>query len=456
MTKRLPPVQRNDDILLSIHGIGSEGQGVGRYEGFTVFVPFALPGETVRAHIIKVSSGFAAGKLISVEEKSPYRIDAPCSEFGRCGGCTLMHLSYPEQLKYKREEVYNALSRIGGVAEPKVYDTLGMENPCRYRNKGSFPFAKDQNGNACFGFYAQRSHRLIPLSDCYIQRDETLRTAQAVCDWANENRVSVYDEKTGKGVLRHVMVRVSDVNGAVMAVVVTTGKLPNKDALVSMLRERIPTLTGIIHNVNREDTNVIFGSEFRTVWGSDRLSCQISDLAFDVSAPSFLQVNPEQTEVLYGAALSALSLSGTERVADVYCGIGTISLMLAKHAAYVDGIEIVPEAIEDAKKNASKNSIQNARFHCAPAEEMLPKLVKDGFRPDAVVIDPPRKGCERPVLDALIHSGLEKLVYVSCNPATLARDVKILTEGGFKLQYAQPVDMFPHTAHVETVVALSR
>lgn len=456
MTKRLPPVQRNDDITLTIHGLGSEGQGIGKYEGFTVFVPFALPGETVRAHIIKVSSGFAVGKLLSVEEKSPNRIAPVCAEFGRCGGCSVMHLAYVEQLQFKRDEVYAALTRIGGFSDPKVLPALGMDDPKSYRNKGSFPFAADAAGKVAFGFFAPRSHRLIPLTDCAIQRDETLLCAKAVADWANRCGVSAYDEKTGRGVLRHVMARVSNENGAVMAVVVTTGKLPHREELVAILRERVSGLCGIIHNKNREDTNVIFGKEFSTVWGNDRLPCTIAGLRFDVSAPSFLQVNPKQTEVLYQAALNALSLKGTERVADVYCGIGTISLMLAKHAASVDGIEIVPEAIEDAKQNAAKNGITNARFHCAPAEIALPKLVKDGFRPDAVVIDPPRKGCERPVLDALIACGAQKLVYVSCNPATLARDAKILAEGGYSLVYAQPVDMFPQTSHVETVALFIR
>jgi len=456
VTKRLPPVQRNDDITLTVHAIGSEGQGIGRYKGFTVFVPFALPGETVRTHIIKVTSGYAVGKLLSVEEKSPNRIEARCPEFGRCGGCTLMHLSYAEQLKFKQEEVHNALTRIGGFNAPRVFVTLGMENPDFYRNKGSFPFASNTDGTVSFGFYAQRSHRLVALSDCAIQREETLLCAQAVCDWANRCGVAAYDEKSGRGVLRHVMARVSDENGAVMAVIVTTGKLPYREELIGILRERVPGLCSIIHNKNKEDTNVIFGKEFHTVWGKDRLPCVICGLQFNVSAASFLQVNPQQTEVLYQAALDALSLNGTERIADVYCGIGTISLMLARHAAFVDGIEVVPEAIADARQNAEKNRITNVRFHCAPAEEALPKLVSDGFHPDAVVIDPPRKGCERPVLDALISCGVKRLVYVSCNPATLARDAKILAEGGFSLVSAQPVDMFPQTAHVETVVLLSR
>lgn len=456
MTKRLPPVQRNDEITLRIHGLGSEGQGIGRYEGFTVFVPFALPDETVRAHIIKVTSGYAVGKLLSVEEKSPGRIAPICPEFGRCGGCSFMHLSYSEQLKFKRDEVYSALTRIGGFIDPTVHPVLGMDEPFSYRNKGSFPFAADAEGNVTFGFFAARSHRLIPLADCAIQHEQTLLCAKAVADWANQYKVSAYDEKTGRGLLRHVMARVSEQNGAVMAVIVTTGKLPHRSALIEMLQERVPGLTGIIHNINRDDTNVIFGREFHTLWGKDRLPCTIAGLHFDVSAPSFLQVNPKQTEVLYHAALDALSLRGNERIADVYCGIGTISLMLAKHAAYVDGIEIVPEAIEDAKQNAIKNNIANVRFHCAPAEAVLPKLVKDGFRPEAVVIDPPRKGCERAALDALIACETKKIVYVSCNPATLARDAQILAEGGFSLEYAQPVDMFPHTAHVETVALLRR
>ena len=338
---------------------------------------------------------------------------------------------------------------------PEVREALGMQFPYFYRNKGSFPFA-NLDGRVSFGFFAPRSHRLIPLSACSIQEDKTLLVAEAVCDWANQFQIPAYDETLQTGTLRHVMARVSAANGEVMAAIVTKGKLPQKEVLIEHLRNRIPGLVSILHNRNDAETNVIFGPEFSTLWGKDRLYDTICGLRFAVSAASFLQVNPQQTEVLYHAALNALQLEGTERVADVYCGIGTISLLLARHAAQVDGIETVPEAIADAIFNAQENAIKNVEFHCGNAEDVLPQLVREGYHPDAVLIDPPRKGCERPVLDALLACGAKRLVYVSCNPSTLARDVRVLVDGGFRFVYAQPVDMFPQTAHVETVCLLSK
>ncbi len=454
MPQKTPPLKRNDEIELTVDAFGSEGQGIGRYDGFAVFVPFALPGETVRVHIIKATASYAIGKLLSISVKSPCRAEPKCSHFGRCGGCTLMHLDYEAQLMFKRDMVASALTRIGGLMAPEMREALGMQFPYFYRNKGSFPFA-NLDGRVSFGFFAPRSHRLIPLSDCSIQEDKTLLVAEAVCDWANQFQIPAYDETLQTGTLRHVMARVSAANGEVMAAIVTKGKLPQKEVLIEHLRNRIPGLVSILHNRNDAETNVIFGPEFSTLWGKDRLYDTICGLRFAVSAASFLQVNPQQTEVLYHAALNALQLEGTERVADVYCGIGTISLLLARHAAQVDGIETVPEAIADAIFNAQENAIKNVEFHCGNAEDVLPQLVREGYHPDAVLIDPPRKGCERPVLDALLACGAKRLVYVSCNPSTLARDVRVLVDGGFRFVYAQPVDMFPQTAHVETVVLLS-
>ena len=455
LKQRKPPLGRNDTLELTIDTLGAEGQGIGRYKGYAVFVPFALPGETVQTRIIKATSSYAVGKLVSISKNSPSRVDPPCPHFGRCGGCTLMHLSYSEQLSYKRDLVASTLTRLGGFRKPNVLPALGMNAPYSYRNKGSFPFA-NVDGRAAFGFFAPRSHRLIPLSDCAIQKDETLLVAETVCGWANEYGIPAYDETTHTGALRHVMARVSEVTGEVMAVVVTNGKLLQQEALIERLRERVPGIVSIVHNQNDKDTNVILGAQFKTIWGKSRIADSICGLRFSVSAASFLQVNPQQTEKLYRAALDALNPGGGERIADVYCGIGTISLLLAQHAGHVDGIESVPEAVEDAIQNARGNGIDNLSFHCGNAEEVLPQLVRAGLRPDAVVLDPPRKGCERPVLDALLACGAERIVYVSCNPATLARDARILADGGFHLISAQPVDMFPQTSHVETVVLLSK
>lgn len=454
MQKQVPPLQRNDTLELAIDTLGSEGQGIGRYNGYTVFVPFALPGERVRAHIIKATSSYAVGKLLEVIQKSANRVEPACTCFGRCGGCSLLHLAYPEQLLYKQEAVSSALKRIGGFQSPNVFPTIGMDFPYSYRNKGSFPFA-NVAGRVAFGFFAPRSHRLIPFSNCPIQRDAPLQVAQTVCDCANELGITAYDETTHSGSLRHVVARVS-ATGEIMTILVTKGELAQKERFIARLRACIPGLVSIVYNRNDADTNVIFGAHFETIWGKPYIEDVICGLHFRVSAASFLQVNAKQTEKLYHTAVHALQLHGTERIVDLYCGIGTISLLLAQHAAHVDGIEFVPEAIKDAEENAKLNGIKNAGFHCGAAEEILPRLVQNGLHPDAVVLDPPRKGCEPPVLEALLASGAQKIVYVSCNPATLARDARILADGGFQLVSAQPVDMFPQTAHVETVALLSK
>ncbi len=449
-----PPVEKNDDIELDISALTSEGQGVGRIEGYTVFVPYALRGERVRAHVIKVTSGYAVAKLTEIIKKSDDRVENDCPAYPRCGGCTLRHLSYPAQLREKTAQVVDALTRLGKFTDPQVMPCLGMEKPEHYRNKGSFPLGYDEELMVRPGFFAKRSHRIVPVDNCSIQPEGVLEAAAAVAEWANRYSIPPYDELSRKGVLRHVMARVSD--EGVLVLVVTTGKLPHGDALVELLRERVPGLKGVVHNVNSRDTNVILGDTFNTLWGNDRLGTTIAGHSFCASMASFLQVNPVQTEVLYSKALEFLSLNGDERMADVYCGIGTITLMLAEHAAHVTGIECVPEAIEDARANAKSNGVANVDFICDTAESALPKLVAEGLRLDAAVIDPPRKGCERAALDALVDSGVERIVYVSCNPATLARDCRILADRGYALVKAQPVDMFPHTSHVETVCLLTR
>ena len=447
-----PPVEKNDDIELTITALSSEGQGIGRIDGYTVFVPYALAGEKVRAHVIKVTSGYAVAKLTEILEKSAERTENTCLVYPRCGGCTLRHLAYSAQLEAKTTQVRDALARLGKFENPVVLPCIGMDNPERYRNKGSFPMGYDDKFNVVPGFFAQRSHRIVPIADCAIQSSEVMAVTSAVAEWANMYSIPTYDETTRKGLLRHAMARTSA--EGVLALVVTSGKLPHSDALVELLRQKIPNLTGVVHNVNSKDTNVILGDKFITLWGSDRLNTKIAGHSFNASMASFLQVNPVQTEVLYSKALEFLALEGGEQVADVYCGIGTITLMLAEHAAHVTGIECVPAAIVDAKANAKNNGISNVDFICDTAESALPVLVSEGMKLDAAVIDPPRKGCERPALDALADSGVDRIVYVSCNPATMARDCRILADRGYKLIKAQPVDMFPHTHHVETVALL--
>lgn len=446
-------MSKNDDITLEITGMTAEGAGVGRYEGFAVFVPNALPGETVAAHIIKVTKGYAVGKLTEVLKESPERAVPPCPLYFRCGGCSLQHMSYEAQLEFKRVQVRDALTRIGGFNGVFVRHTIGMRDPLKYRNKGSFPFG-EADGRPCWGLYAARSHRLIPADDCVIERPEAVLAANAVRDWAEANRVSIYNEESCSGVLRHVVTRA--LTGGTAVCVVTTGELPHEEDLVERLKKALPELRSIVHNINRRDTNVICGDEYRTVWGEDTVTQSICGMEFEVSAESFLQVNPEQTEKLYKLAVDGLGLTGRETVADVFCGIGTISLLLAGSAGSVVGIEYVEKAIEDAKRNAERNGIENAEFFCGAAEKLLPRLVREGRKFDAVVLDPPRKGADAMVLEAIAASGAAKIAYVSCDPATLARDLKILHGFGYNIDSVQPVDMFPMTGHIETITLITR
>ena len=449
MQKAEPPVKKNEEITLCIDGMTTEGAGVGRTNGYAVFVSGALPGETVGAHIIKVTSGYAVGKLTDISVPSPERTAPRCPAYAACGGCTLQHMAYPAQLLSKRQAVYDALSRLGGLDAPNVLPTLGMDDPWRYRNKGSFPFARCGSATM-YGFYAPHSHRLVPLFDCPIQDERVMDLVRRVNGWANENRIPPYDETTGGGALRHVMARVSR-TGERLLTVVTRGPLSHKDALLDALEG----VESVWHNRNDADTNVIFGETFTLLAGSARIRETIGDLRFSVSPQSFLQVNPVQTERLYEAAVSLLDPKPEQTVLDAYCGIGTISLLLAGRVKRVIGVEIVAPAVEDAKQNARVNGIQNAEFLCDGVENALPRLL--AHEPiDAVVLDPPRKGCEPAVLDAIGKSGLARVVYVSCSPSTLARDCRVLADYGFSLLAAQPVDMFPHTAHVETVVLMSR
>ena len=454
MTVRQPPVQRNDDITLTIDALGAEGQGIGRVDGYAVFVPGALPGEHVRAHMIKAGSAFGVGKLMGIEAPAPERAVPPCAIFAACGGCTLQHMEYSAQLAYKRKVIEDALVRIGGLKEVCVSPVLGMDDPLRYRNKGSFPLANTGH-RVETGFFSPRSHRLVPMQDCLIQQQSVLQAAFAVRDWANEQRIPAYEEQTGNGLLRHVVARTS-CTGEVMAIVVATGTLPHKQELLEILRQRVAGLTSVYLNIQRANSNVILGNDYRLLWGKERMEEQLCGLSFLLGPASFLQVNPVQTERLYMIALDLLALTGGERVVDAYCGIGTITLLLAQRAREVIGIENVPEAVEDARRNAQRNGMQNAQFLCEESEAALPRLLSEGLAFDALVMDPPRKGADEAFLRAVIESGVRRVLYISCNPATLARDCRILTDGGYRVQAVQPVDMFPHTVHVETVVLMSR
>lgn len=447
------PVNKNDNIILEITAMGSNGQGIGRYDGFAVFVPFTLVGETVNAHIIKVYNSYAVAKLIEVITASPHRVEPTCPVFGRCGGCALQHMDYVAQLEYKRIQVRDAMERIGGFSGVDVSPTVGMEQPLRYRNKGSFPFGRTNDGIS-WGLYAPRSHRLISIDDCIIERKEAVEAANAVREWASLCNVAVYNEETGDGVLRHVVIRT--VSDGVSVTVVTTGALPHSDRLVELVRQHVPSVRSIVHNRNPLNTNVIMGSLNTLLYGEPSLCETICGTRFAVSVESFLQVNPIQAEVLYGLATDGLRVDESDYVIDLYCGIGTITLMLAKHAGRVLGIESVERAISDARRNADVNGISNVEFICGNAEDVLPKLIACGNSPTAISLDPPRKGADPAVLDAIIRSAVDRVAYVSCNPATLARDCSILRNGGYLVESVQPVDMFPMTHHVECVVLMSR
>ena len=451
---KLMPLNKNDDIELRIDSLGSEGQGVGRYEGMAVFVPFALPNELVKAHIIKVAKNYAVGKLIKVIEPSKVRREPRCSAFTRCGGCNLMHMDYAAQLEYKRDLVENAFARIAKIEGVHVENTIGMDEPYHYRNKAAFPFAM-VDGRMCFGFFAPRSHRLIPIDGCFIEQEPLYNVASAVHCWAEENDIQPYDEETGSGTIRHVVSRITT-SGDIMAVIVTKGRPKKLNKLVDMLKERCEGIKSIILNRNDEDTNVIFGRSYETLWGEDSLTENLCGFEFSVSAASFLQVNPVQTECLYAQVEAFLPEKDGFEAIDVYCGTGTISMILSKRAKHVTGIENIKPAVEDAARNAERNGAGNADFICADAAEALPELIEKGTRPDVIVIDPPRKGCDKAVLNAITGSAVQRVIYVSCDPATLARDVRILVDGGYSIQKVQPIDMFPQTAHVETVCLLSK
>ncbi|MCH5278888.1 MAG: 23S rRNA (uracil(1939)-C(5))-methyltransferase RlmD [Christensenellaceae bacterium] len=446
-------LSRNDEIELTIDALGSEGQGIGRYCGMAVFVPLALVGEKVKVRIERVTNSYAEGKLLSINEEAVERVLTKCAAYPECGGCDLLHMNYDAQLEFKRTRVRDAMERIGGFKGIEVKQTLGMEVPCRYRNKASFPFAEKENV-VVSGYFAKKSHRIIPVTECMIQHEISMKVLRIVTEWANRFHIQPYDERTREGILRHVVARTTA--GGAMVVIVTTGKLPHSTELIEMLTNAVPEIRSIIHNVNPSNTNLILGRNNKTIFGVDTIIEKISGLKFEVSVQSFLQVNPIQTLRLYMQAIEQLNLSSNDDIIDLYCGIGTISLLMAGRVNSVLGIECVESAVSDAKRNAVLNGITNASFICGKAESLLPRLIEDGKHADALVLDPPRKGADKPALDAIIASNIPRIAYISCNPATLARDCRILADGGYGIESVQPVDMFPMTHHVETVVLMLR
>lgn len=434
-----------------IDGYSSEGLGIARVNGAVVFVPHAVRGEEIDLRITKVMKTSYAGEIVKIHNPSPERMEPECPYAGKCGGCAYRHLTYPEELWAKRQRVQDALTRIGGL-ELTVEEILGAKNPEHYRNKSQYPVGADGS----IGFFQARTHKVVPIRRCLIQTEAADRTAQAVGEWMRRYKISAYDETTGKGLVRHVCVRVNRKGESLCCVVVNGNKVPREPELAAYVTAAVPHTVGVLLNSNTRRGNVVLGDKYRTLFGRNYLMDTLCGLEFKLSMPSFYQVNRDQAEVLYGKALEFAGLTGNETVLDLYCGIGTITLCLAKAAKRVIGAEIVPPAIRDAKENALRNHVENAEFFCGDAADIAAKLESDGLRPDVVTVDPPRKGLAPEVIASVAAMGPEKVVYVSCDPATLGRDVKIFREFGYEAKRAAAVDMFPGTAHVETVVLLSR
>ncbi|MCB2361903.1 23S rRNA (uracil(1939)-C(5))-methyltransferase RlmD [Clostridium estertheticum] len=450
------PVKKNEDYIITIDNLGYEGEGVGKIDGFTVFVAGAIVGEKVLIKIVKISKNFGFGKLLEIIEKSISRIEPVCDIYKSCGGCNLQHIDYAAQLDFKTNRVNQVINRIGKLEKVIVHPTLGMESPYNYRNKVQLP-ASNKNGEVKIGFYAARSHDIINMENCYIQDSVADIVVKLTRKWIKEFNIQCYNEENHQGILRHVMIRKGSKTGQVMVVLITNGKsLPYKEEFIAIITKKIKGIVSVIQNINSEKTNVILGETCLTLWGKDTITDYIGEFKFEVSPLSFFQVNSVQTEVLYDKVLEYANLSGGEVVLDAYCGTGTISLFLSQMAKKVYGVEIVPQAIENAKINAKVNNVENTEFLVGEAEVIIPKLINDGVIADVVVVDPPRKGCDKTLLEAISNMGPKSIVYVSCDPGTLARDLGILNELGYITKEIQPVDMFPQTAHIECVVKLYR
>lgn len=437
----------------------SEGSGVGRIDGIAVFVPMASCGDVLRVKIIKTAKTYAVGKIEEIVKKSPHRTDAPCAYYEKCGGCTLMHESYAHQLEIKKQQVEDALVRLGGFKDICVEDTLSSCVPQFYRNKMVFPIGGEK-GNAIGGFYAPKSHRIIPLNSCLLGEKLAIDALCAVLKYINEEKIAPYNEETHSGTVRRLMIRTAKNTGEAMAVISVKNEKPiNKEKLIKALldiQNEKYRFVSIVINVNKEKNNLVLGDKNIVIYGKESITDTLLGIKFKISPHSFFQVNPVQTEKLYQKAIEFASLSGKETVLDLYCGAGTISLACAENAKKVIGVEIVSEAISDAKFNAENNNIKNAEFILGEAEKIAPSLAKDGIKPDVIIVDPPRKGLDDGAIGAIGEMMPKRVVYVSCNPSTLARDLKKLTEFGYKIEKVQPVDMFSQTAHVETVVLLQR
>lgn len=450
-------LKKNEECIIHIDDMGNDGEGIGKYQGYTLFVKNALVGDTVRVRAMKCKKNYGYARLMEVIEPSPYRVEPKCKIAFQCGGCTLQHLDYEEQLRRKQKKVTDCIERLGGITGGYVMEPIiGMENPYYYRNKAQFPVGM-KNGKLAIGFYAGGSHTIIDTEDCCIQAKENEDIIRCLRTFLEEENISAYNEETHEGLVRHILTRVGFVTGEIMVCVVINGNdLPNKEKLADKLKD-IKGMKSISLNINKERTNVILGDKIKPVWGEPYITDYIGEVKFRISPLSFYQVNPVQTRVLYEKALEFAGLEGNETVWDLYCGIGTISLFLAAKAKKVYGVEIIPQAIQDARENARINGIENAEFFVGAAEEVLPeKYRQEKIYADVIVVDPPRKGCAESLLDTIVLMEPKKIVYVSCDPATLGRDLKYLSGRGYELKRVQAVDQFAHTGHCEVCVELHR
>ena len=468
-------MQKNEMVTVTIEDIGVNGEGIGKVDGYTLFIKDAIIGDVVEAKIMKAKKNYGYARLMKILTPSEDRMETPvCPMARKCGGCQIQEMKYDRQLKFKEEKVRGNLIRIGEVPEELLAQTMepitgmepseGQEQPFHYRNKAQFPIGTDKDGHVIAGFYAGRTHSIIPNTDCALGVEVNEEILTCILKFMEEYQIPAYDEERHKGLVRHVLIRYGFITKEIMVCLVINGnKLPHSEILTERLAA-IDGMTSITLSINKEKTNVIMGNMIKPLWGQTYITDYIGDVKYQISPLSFYQVNPVQTEKLYGLALEYAGLTGNETVWDLYCGIGTISLFLAKNAKQVYGVEIVPQAIEDAKNNAKINGIQNAEFYVGKAEEVLPGYYKEYAREhggetahaDVIVVDPPRKGCEESLLRTMVDMQPEKIVYVSCDSATLARDVKFLRGNGYEIQRVRAVDQFPHTVHVETVVLLSK
>lgn len=452
-------LKKNQEILLTIEDFTKEGEGLGKYQGFPLFVKDTVIGDVAKVSVTKIKKNYGYARLTEILEPSPDRVIPPCPVARQCGGCKIQQLSYEKQKEFKWNQVANCLKRIGGFSdiEEKMEPIYGMDEPWHYRNKAQYPIGCDKQGNPVAGFYAGRTHSIVPNTNCLIQAEVNQDILEIVLDYMKKNHIRSYDENTHTGLVRHVLTRIGFVTGEIMVCLIINGKreqLRNVSYLVERLR-KIPGMTSILININKDKTNKILGSVCQTIWGKDYIEDYIGDVRYQIGPLSFFQVNPRQTKVLYSKALEYADLKGEELVWDLYCGIGTISLFLAQKAKQVYGVEIIKEAIDDARNNARVNGMENVEFFVGKAEEIVPaQYEKTGIHPDVIVVDPPRKGCEVSLLHTMIDMSPERIVYVSCDPGTLARDCKILCEKGYEIKKVSVVDQFGHSVHVETVAFL--